>query len=80
MLQTLKLFHDIKRFYKIFGDEISSDPHIKLRDLKSHDFLLGVKFDIYEALGFSAYTFNEPTYSMDIWLTKIINHINNIIL
>ena len=77
MLKTLKLYRNIKRFYKIFGGYINSDPNpIKLRDLKSHDFLLGVQFDLFEAIGND----DDTTNPMNIWLTKIINHINNIIL
>ena len=77
MIKTLKLFHDIKRFYKIFGGYINSDPTpIKLRDLKSHDFLLGVQFDLFEAIGND----DNTTDPMNIWLTKILHQINNIIL
>lgn len=81
MIKTLKLFHGIKRFYKIFGVEIDSNPNpIKLRDLRSHDFLLGVKLDIYEVLEATAYNFTEADYQLNAWLTKLITHINNIIL
>ena len=74
MIKTLKLFHNIKRFYKIFGDYIDSNPNpIKLRDIKSHDFLLGVQFDLFEAIG-------NTTDPMNIWLIKIAHQINNIIL
>ena len=75
MIKTLKLFHRIKRFYKIFGAYIDSNPSpMKLSDLKSHDFLLGVQFDLLEAMD------NNTTDPMNLWLTKILNHINNIIL
>lgn len=77
MIKTLKLFHDIKRFYKIFGGYIDSNPNpIKLRDLKSHDFLLGVQFDLFEAIDND----NDTTDPMNIWLNNILTNINNIIL
>ena len=79
MLNKLRLAHNINRFYKIFGAKLNVVPaHTKLRDLKNHDFLLGVKHDIYEVLETSIYTFNEDAYKTHAWLVNINNEINSI--
>lgn len=76
----LKLAYNINRFYKTFGTVLDVVPtHTKLRDLKDHDFLLGVKYDIHEVLEESAYIFNEDAYDTHAWLTSIIKDINDIL-
>lgn len=51
IIQKIKLQHSINRFYKTFGAVLNVSPqHIKLHDLNSTDFLLGVQYDVLEIL------------------------------
>ena len=60
MLNKLWLCHNINKFYHIFGEVIGVVPtHTKFRDLNNTDFLLGVQFDIIEALETYKYGFSE---------------------
>ena len=73
MLNKLWLCHNINKFYHIFGEAIG--VHTKLRDLNNTDFLLGVQFDIMEALEAYKYGFSEEEYSTYAWLNKMYEQI-----
>lgn len=73
IIKKLQLQKSINKFYHIFGEAIGSMPtHTKLRDLNNTDFLLGVQFDIKEAL--ECYVSDE----MHIWLKKLSEQITTI--
>ena len=79
MLNKLWLCHNINRFYHIFGEAIGVIPtHTKLRDLNNPDFLLGVQFDIMEALEAYKYGFSEEEYETHAWLNKIHDRITTL--
>lgn len=79
MLNKLWLCHNINKFYHIFGEAIGVVPtHTKLRDLNNTDFLLGVQFDIMEALEAYKYGFSEEEYSTYAWLNKMYEQINTL--
>ena len=72
MLNKIKLTYNINKFYQA----ISVVPtHTKLRDLNNTDFLLGVQFDIMEALEAYKYGFSEEEYSTYAWLNKMYDQI-----
>ena len=73
MLNKLWLCHNINKFYHIFEEDIG--VHTKLRDLNDTDFLLGVQFDIMEALEAYKYGFSEEEYSTYAWLNKMYEQI-----
>ena len=76
MFKKLWLAHNINKFYKVFGDAIGVIPtHTKLRDLNDTDFLLGVQFDIMEALEAYKYGFSEEEYTTYAWLIKMYGQI-----
>ena len=76
MLNKLWLCHNINKFYHIFGEDIGVVPtHTKLRDLNNPDFLLGVQFDIKEALEGYEDCFCEDAYETSIWLDKMYEQI-----
>lgn len=76
MLNKLWLCHNINKFYHIFGEAIGVTPaHTKLRDLNDTDFLLGVQFDIMEALEAYKYDFSEEDYETYAWLNKMYEQI-----
>lgn len=73
MLNKIMLCHNINKFYHIFGEAIGVTPtHTKLRDLNDTDFLLGVQFDIKEALEAYKYGFGKEEYETYAWLNKMI--------
>lgn len=76
MLNKIMLCHNINKFYHIFGEAIGVTPtHTKLRDLNDTDFLLGVQFDIKEALEAYKYGFGKEEYETYAWLNKIYEQI-----
>lgn len=76
MLNKIWLCHNINKFYHIFGETIG--VHTKLRDLNDTDFLLGVQFDIMEALEAYKYGFSEEEYSTYAWLNKMYEQITTL--
>ena len=73
MFNKLWLCHNINQFYRISGEAIGVKPaHTKLRDLNDTGFLLGVQFDIMEALEAYKCGFSEKDYA---WLNKIYEQI-----
>lgn len=79
MLNKIKLTYNINKFYHIFGEAIGVIPtHTKLRDLNDTDFLLGVQFDIMEALEAYKYDFNEDAYETYAWLNKMYEQITTL--
>lgn len=67
IIKKLQLYFSIKKFYKIFGEEVGSNFITKLSDI-TDDNLFSVGFDINEVLqGYQGYE-NLPMYS---WLTKL---------
>ena len=79
MLNKLRLCHNINKFYHIFGEAIGVLPtHTKLRDLNNTDFLLGVQFDIKEALEAYKYSFSEEEYETYAWLNKMYEQIDTL--
>ena len=73
MLNKLWLCHNINKFYHIFGEAIG--VHTKFRDLNNTDFLLGVQFDIMEALEAYKHGFSEEEYSTYAWLNTMYEQI-----
>ena len=79
IINKMWLCHNINKFYHIFGEAIGVTPtRTKLRDLTDTDFLLGVQFDIMEALEAYKYGFNEEEYSTYAWLNKIHDRITTL--
>ena len=79
MLNKLWLCHNINKFYHIFGEAIGVVPtHTKLRDLNNTDFLLGVQFDIKEAIETYKYGFSEEEYETYAWLNKMYEQIDTL--
>lgn len=73
MFKKLWLIHNINKFHHIFDDIKPCRAHI--RDLNNTDFLLGVQFDIMEALEAYKHGFSEEEYSTYAWLNKIYEQI-----
>lgn len=72
MLKRLSLCHKINKFYKIFGEALEVSPYrTTMRDLKDSDYILGVKFDVREAIEAQANIFDNKVYPIDIWLQKL---------
>lgn len=79
MLNKIMLCHNINKFYNIFGETIGVTPtHTKLRDLNDTDFLLGVQFDIKEALEAYKYGFGKEEYETYAWLNKVYEQITTL--
>lgn len=68
----LILAHKIDKFYHTFAEALNtSHIHTKLRDLKDTDYLLGVQFDILEALE----AYDDGQFGMSRWLKKLYEQI-----
>lgn len=76
MLNKIKLFYQIKKFYKIYGEELGSDFIDDLSDI-TDDNLWSVQFDINEVLDAYKYCFYEKAYEIDGWLRKLDKDIQN---
>lgn len=76
MLTKIKLFHQIKKFYKIYGNKLNSDFVHKLSDITT-DNLFDVLFDINEILKVNSYSFYDEAYELDAWLNKLQAQIIN---
>lgn len=76
MLTKIKLFHQIKKFYKIYGEKLGSDFIHKLSDITT-DNLYDVLFDINEILEVNSYSFYDEAYDLDAWLNKLSTQIQN---
>ena len=76
MLTKIKLFHQIKKFYKIYGDLLDSDFIHKLADITPNN-LYDVQFDINEVLEANALCFYKEAYELDAWLNKLNKDIQN---
>lgn len=76
MLKKIKLFHQIKKFYKLFGEELGSDFIHHLADLTT-DNLSDVLFDINEMLTANTYCWNAEAYTLDAWLNKLRIQVEN---
>ena len=70
MLKKIHLFHQIKKFYKIFGEYIGSNFINKLSDITT-DNLNDVLFDLNEVLE----TYDGDTDPMTAWLNKLYTNI-----
>lgn len=78
MLKRLVLCHKITKFYKIFGEALDIIPcRTHMSDLTT-DYLLGVKFDVAEALEAQANIFDEKLYPLDIWLQDLYNTLDRL--
>ena len=76
MFKKLWLCHNINKFYKIFGDEIGVVPaHTKLKDIHNNDFMLGVQYDVFEAMESYAECFYEEAYELYKWLIKLYKEV-----
>lgn len=76
MLKKIHLFHQIRKFYKIYGSELGSNFITKLSDITT-DNLFDVLFDINEVLETNSQCFYEEAYELDAWLNKLKAQINN---
>ena len=71
----LILAHKIDKFYHTFAEALNtSHTHTKLRDLKDTDYLLGVQFDILEALE----AYDDSQFGMSRWLKKLYEQIETV--
>ena len=71
MFKKLMLCRKINKFYKIFGEVIGCPNfHYRMREL-TDDNLMGIGFDICEAIEAQADEFNEQSYQMSRWLDKL---------
>ena len=70
MLKKIHLFHQIRKFYKTFGEVVNSNFITKLSDI-TEDNLFDVLFDINEVLDANSQCFYEEAYAMDAWLNKL---------
>lgn len=73
MLNKIWLYHNINKFYRIFGETIG--VHTKLRDLNDTDFLLGVEHDVKTAIEGYMYSFNDESYEISEWLLRLYDMI-----
>ena len=73
MLTKIKLFYQIRKFYKIYGD----DNFIKSISDMTADNLHDVLFDINELQTVNSYHFGEEAYRLDAWLCKLQRQIND---
>lgn len=69
-MNKLLLYFSIKKFYKIFGEEVGANFITKLSDMTT-DNVMSVTFDINEVLTANANCFYEEAYALDAWLTKL---------
>lgn len=76
MLKKIHLFHQIKKFYKTYGEVVNSNFINKLSDI-TNDNLFDVLFDINEVLEANALCFYEEAYALDTWLNKLQTQIIN---
>lgn len=74
MLNKLWLIHNINRFYKIFGEELGTTP--TSIDISDRDFLLGVQYDVLEAL--ESYD-GDDQFGMTSWLKRFDTDIRNML-
>ncbi len=72
MLKKIRLFHQIRKFYKTYGSELGSNFITKVSDITA-DNLYDVLFDINEVL--EAYA--DCFYETDVWLNKLKAQIND---
>lgn len=74
MLNKLLLTHKINKFYKIFGTELGVVPtHINTKD---HNFLLGVQYDVLEAI--ESYD-GDDQFGTTSWLKRLDTDIRNVL-
>lgn len=73
MLTKIKLFYQIKKFYKIYGEDNFINS---LSDMTS-DNLYDVLFDINEALEANSTCFCSEAYDLDIWLNNLYDSIES---
>lgn len=73
MLTKIKLFYQIKKFYKIYGEDNFINS---LSDMTS-DNLYDVLFDINEALEANSTCFCSEAYDLDIWLNNLYDNIES---
>lgn len=76
MLTKIKLYYQIRKFYKMFGTELGSNFITKLSDI-TNDNLFDVLFDINEVLDANANCFYEEAYAIDVWLNKLQSQITD---
>lgn len=79
MLNKIMLCHNINKFYHIFGETLDIKPcRTHIRDLNDTDFLLGVQFDIKEALEGYEDCFDEDAYETYAWLNNMYKQITTL--
>lgn len=79
MLKKVWLCHNINKFYHIFGESLEVYPcRTCIRDLKDTDFLLGVQFDIMEALEAYKYGFSKEEHETYAWLNGVYEQITTL--
>lgn len=79
IIQKIKLQRNINRFYKTFGAVLNVSPqHIKLHNLNSTDFLLGVQYDVLEILQ-SYEDCDEMCYKIHAQLQKLCYTLTDIL-
>ena len=70
MLTKIKLFYQIRKFYKIYGTELGSNFINTLSDITNNN-LHDVLFDINEVLKANSTCFFREAYELDVWLNKL---------
>ena len=76
MLNKIKLFYQIRKFYKIYGEEVGPRFIDKLSEVTPNN-LYDVQFDINDVLAAYKYCFYEEAYEADAWLNKLNRDIQN---
>lgn len=75
MFKKIRLFHQIRKFYKAFFSEDEAFIH-KLSDMTTNN-VYDVIFDINEVLDANSYGFYEEGNEVDDWLTELREKIYN---
>ena len=77
MLKKFRLKMQLKKFYKMFAEELDRAPFtIRIRDFKSYGFLIDVQYDVLQILEAYEDCFYEEAYQLHGWLTKLYNSLN----
>lgn len=75
-IPMLKLYFQIRKFYKIFGSELGINPISKLSEMTA-DNLRDVQYDINEALEAVSDCTHPEAQSLKAWLIKLHQNITH---
>ena len=80
MLTKLMLLSKIRKFYRIFKDDLDIiQDKIQYKELNDNIVLLSIQYDITQALDAYEGCFCEDAEALDTWLKKIYNNITTLL-